>query len=484
MLKRNSVQMELNFNGSGRNRFRSRVNEGIFQILAEVPVPGADSKIEDAVARLSDFQYLTEAGSDASAAGLAFTDTADDSMDPVLFASALAGDNPDFHILYLSGRGRSADRLLAAAKHAEHLGLRNLCVVSGAAPAHATAESLSRTYFLESVNVLRILRDSGDPGMFLGACVNPFKYTPGDSTVQYAKAVRKIGCGASFFVVQYGWDMMKLQELRWQLWRRNFNIPLFARMMFLTQESASALCSGRIPGVRVSPDLESVLKMEMRYSPAQFRAAQIRRLQLHAAGAHLLGYSGVQLSGVDQPELFQTLLQRIHEAIREFSSFEDWVAAYREYYARMELAPYPYRYYTFEKLFSQAQPPDEFELRNAPVSDCTRLERFRYFLSEILFRNAAKLPAEERRLSKRLLLGCRGCEKCRVPMTFYICPEHCPKGMANGPCGCSRPDGSCEYTDKECIFVRMLRLSNLLRDFVSMETGWVEQPSCRPHGSR
>ena len=482
MLKRDSVQMELNFNGSRRNRFRARLNDGVFQILGEVPVPGADSKIEDAVARFSDFQYLTESEPDsaATAAGLAFTDAADNAMDPVLFASALAGDNPDLHLLYLSGRGRSADQVLAEAKHAAHLGLRNLCVVSGAAPANATAASLSRTYFLESVNALRILRDADDSAMFLGAGINPFKYTPGDAMVQYAKAVRKIGCGASFFVVQYGWDMMKLQELRWHLWRRNFNVPLFARMLFLTQDRASALCSGKIPGVRVSPDLEAALKMEMRYSPAQFRSAQIRRLQLHAAGAHLLGYSGVQLSGIDQPELFQTLLQRIREALREFASFEDWLAAYREYYARMELAPYPYRYYMFEKLFSQAQPPDEFELRNAPVDDCTRGERLRYFLSEILFRHAAELPAGERRLSKRLLAGCRSCDKCRLPMTFYVCPEHCPKGMANGPCGCSRPDGSCEYTGKECIFIRMLRLSSLLRDFVSMENGWIEQPSFRP----
>lgn len=482
MLKRDSVQMELNFNGSRRNRFRSRVNDGIFQVLAEVPVPGADSRIEDAVARLSDFQYLTEADPDTIASGLAITTAADNTVDPVLFASALAGENPDTHLLYLNGRGRSAEQILGEAKHAANLGLRNLCIVSGAAPANAPAETVYRTYFLESVNALRILREESETGMFLGGCINPFKYTPGDSIIQYAKAVRKIGCGASFLVSQYGWDMKKLQELRWQLWRRNFNVPLFARLLFLTQDRAAALCAGRIPGVRVSPDLEGALKEEMRYSPAQFKSAQIRRLQLQAAGARLLGYSGVQLSGVDQPELFQILLQRIHEALHEFSTFEEWLSAYREYYCRMDPAPYPYRYYLFENLFSQAQPPDEFALRNAPVADCTRGERFLYFLSEILFRHASELPAEERRLSKRLLLGCRSCEKCRLPLTFYVCPEHCPKGMCNGPCGCSRPDGSCEYTGRECLFIKMLRLSNVLRDFISMENGWVEQPARRPRG--
>lgn len=481
MLKRDSVQMELNFNGSRRNLFRSRVAEGVFQVLAEVSVPGADSKLEDAVARFSDFQYLTEASSPV-AAGLAFVNTSSDPMDPILFASALSGDNPDSHLLYLSGRAHSAEQILSEAGHAAHLGFRNLCFVSGAAPANATAESLSRTYFLESVNALRMLREEGgDSGIFPGASVNPFKYTPGDSIAQYTKAVRKIGCGASFLVTQYGWDMMKLQELRWQLWRRSFNIPLFARLLFLTQDRAAALCAGKIPGVRISPDFESALKTEMRFSPAQFKAAQIRRIQLHAAGAFLLGYSGIQLAGVDQPELFQSLLQRIHEALREFPTFEEWLAAYREYYSRMDLAPYPYRYYMFENRFCQAQPPDEFELRNAPVPDCTWKERWLYFLSELLFRHAAELPAEERRLSKKILLGCRSCEKCRLPMTFYVCPEQCPKGMSNGPCGCSRPDGSCEYTGKECIFIRMQRLSNELRDFVSMENGCVEQPSCRPH---
>ena len=479
MLKRDSVQMELNFNGTRRNLFRIRVSEGVFQVLAEIPVPGADSKLDDAVARFSDFQYLTEVSS-SPAAGLAFVNTAAESLDPVLFASALAGDTPDSHLLYLNGRDHSAEQILSEAKHAAHLGLRNLCFVSGAAPANATAASLSRTYFLESVNALQLLREERDPGIFSGAGINPFKYTPGDSMAQYAKAVRKIGCGASFLVTQYGWDMMKLQELRWQLWRRNFNIPLFARFLFLTQDRAAALCAGKIPGIRLSPDFEAALKTEMRFSPAQFKAAQVRRIQLHAAGAFLLGYSGIQLAGVDQPELFQSLLQRIREALREFPTFEEWVSAYREYYARMDLAPYPYRYYMFENLFSQAQPPDEFELRNAPVPDCTRKERWLYFLSELLFRHAAELPAEERRLSKKLLLGCRSCGKCRLPMTFYLCPELCPKGMSNGPCGCSRPDGSCEYTGKECLFIKMQRLSHELRDFVSMESGCVGQPPCRP----
>lgn len=479
MLKRDSVQMELNFNGTQRNLFRSRVGDGVFQVLAEIPVPGADSKLEDAAARFSDFQYLTETSSSPSA-GLAFVSTAADPMDPVLFASALSGENPDSHLLYLSGRDHSAEQLLSEAKHAAHLGFRNLCFVSGAAPAGATAETLSRTFFLESVNALRHLREDGDPGIFSGATINPFKYTPADSMAQYAKAVRKIGCGASFLVTQYGWDMMKLQELRWQLWRRSFNIPLFARFLFLTQDRAAALCAGRIPGIRVSPDFEAALKAEMRFSPAQFKTAQIRRIQLHAAGAFLLGYSGIQLAGVDKPELFQSLLQRIQEALREFSAFEEWLAAYHEYYSRMDLAPYPYRYYMFENLLSQAPPPDEFELRNASVPPCTRKERWLYFLSELLFRHAAELPAEERRLSKKLLLGCRSCGKCRLPATFYICPEHCPKGMCNGPCGCSRPDGSCEYTGKECLFVKMLRFSTELRDFVSMENGNVEQPSCRP----
>ena len=38
-------------------------------------------------------------------------------------------------------------------------------------------------------------------------------------------------------------------------------------------------------------------------------------------------------------------------------------------------------------------------------------------------------------LSKHAVVGCESCGQCRLGETLYICPETCPKGLANGPCG-------------------------------------------------
>jgi len=98
----------------------------------------------------------------------------------------------------------------------------------------------------------------------------------------------------------------------------------------------------------------------------------------------------------------------------------------------------------------------------------------------MLFPKAGELPPEERLLTKKLLLGCRLCSRCRVPETLFICPELCPKGMVNGPCGCSSPDGSCEFSPEECVFMKRLRIANMIRDFSMLETDCIEHLPERP----
>jgi methylenetetrahydrofolate reductase (NADPH) len=59
---------------------------------------------------------------------------------------------------------------------------------------------------------------------------------------------------------------------------------------------------------------------------------------------------------------------------------------------------------------------------------------------------------------KKPLVGCQTCGFCRLPLTAYVCPETCPKGLANGPCG-GTLDNVCEFGDRECIHNRIYRLS-------------------------
>jgi len=47
---------------------------------------------------------------------------------------------------------------------------------------------------------------------------------------------------------------------------------------------------------------------------------------------------------------------------------------------------------------------------------------------------------------------CQACGECVMGKTAGICPlTECPKGLLNGPCGGTRPDGKCEVdSDKDC----------------------------------
>jgi len=50
---------------------------------------------------------------------------------------------------------------------------------------------------------------------------------------------------------------------------------------------------------------------------------------------------------------------------------------------------------------------------------------------------------------------CQACGECVMGKTAGICPlTECPKGLLNGPCGGTRPDGKCEVDpDKDCVWV-------------------------------
>ena len=70
--------------------------------------------------------------------------------------------------------------------------------------------------------------------------------------------------------------------------------------------------------------------------------------------------------------------------------------------------------------------------------------------------NQALLKTEH--LSKHAVVGCESCGQCRLGETLYICPETCPKGLANGPCGGTSLD-RCEFGDRECIHSVKARLA-------------------------
>ena len=479
-MTRESIQLEMNFDGTNENRFKQRFDLGEFQLVAELPVPSADTPLADAVRRASDFEYLVHS-QERPKASIAFVDEApaDYALDMVQFASELCKYSRDRHVLCLHGRDRTVKDILETVRCAHSEGFRNFCAVTGSTVPGENAAQTRKHVFLESVNMLGAIRDAGLPSISVGAAVNPYQYTPESAYAQSFKMFRKLANGADYLVAQYGWDMMKLQELIWNLFRREINIPTVARLMFLTPDNAEQLCAGAFHGVHISPDFEALLKKERSHSFAQFEAAQLRRIQIHAAGARLLGFSAVQIAGVTNVSLLETIFQKIREAFQEFQTFEDWRTAYGEYYDRLDMAPYPNEFYLFDKLLETDLPAEQLALA-AGIRPLTRSERFRHNLAASLFANADKLPARERRLTKKMLVSCRGCGQCRLPQTDYVCPETCPKGLANGSCGCGKANGDCELMDAECVFAKRLRIADSRIDYSSLEEGAVPPVEERP----
>ncbi len=111
-MSRNSIQLEMNFNGSFENRFKDRLDNGEFQIFAELKAPSADTRLEDAAQRYSEFEYATLSRS-RYATALAFLDRDPDNrlMDLVSFASSICKSSRDSHLLYISGRNKNQDQV-------------------------------------------------------------------------------------------------------------------------------------------------------------------------------------------------------------------------------------------------------------------------------------------------------------------------------------------------------------------------------------
>lgn len=62
------------------------------------------------------------------------------------------------------------------------------------------------------------------------------------------------------------------------------------------------------------------------------------------------------------------------------------------------------------------------------------------------------------RATKGPAVGCVACGSCQLPATAHVCPETCPKGLANGPCG-GTIENRCEFGDRECIHNQIYRIS-------------------------
>ena len=453
------LQLEMNFDPS-KNRFHKNLDNGEFMLLFEQNAPSGDTNPRIASERLKELEYAV-LGIENIPSGLAITDhfSSPNSLANSNIVTALSTDDRDRHIIFLSGREKNLQQSAETANFYIANGFANIVAVSGNTYKEEEPKKNRSRVFTDSVHILESLKTQEKYPFFAGCAVNPFKYSPETTFPQYFKLMKKLRQGANFVVTQFGWDMLKLQELRWYLSYRGKHFPTIARLMLLSPEILEKVQNGSLPGVQFSANFQAILESELKYSHNQFEAAQWRRLEFQAAGCKLLGYSAIQIAGLNSPDKIKIAAERIKTAIAEFNSFEEWSQEYTEYLAKTEMAPYPYKFYLFENLFSKAHLETAPVMSTVPPMPLSNKEKISYKIKKFMFPRADKQIPGSHYFAKKVFASCKECSQCRLPKTFYICPELCPKGMANGPCGGTRLDGSCESGHMKCIYNEIMHLS-------------------------
>ena len=456
----NDMQLEMNFEHSG-NCFQKQLEAGNFVLLIENSSPGRDNDPKASAERLAVLEE-TVLGIKEIHTALAITDRYSQTFSwrAAEYASGLSPENRDRHVVYISGRDTTAAEVNNLIQLADNAGFRNIVAVSGSKlPGEGQKETRSRT-FTESIAALQMLQQ-GD--FYCGATVNPYQYTPFALMGQYYKMSKKFRNGASFGVVQAGWDMLKLQSLLWYMRNQALYVPMIARLIWLTPDKVERILAGEYPGITISRDFRKILDKELRYSNNQFEAAQLRRLELQAAGLRLLGFSGIQLAGAELPNRARIVAERIAGALKEFTSFEHWLSEYNSYLARTEMAPYWRSFYLYDRTLNRAYPEDVPPVANdlGPIQ-VSRMEKIRYELRKLLFHRAEQQVPESAFLLKKSIARCRGnCSACLLPQCEYVCPRNCPKGLVNGPCGGVTLQGNCEVNPaQECCHCKIVRLAH------------------------
>ena len=475
------------------NRLREALKGGRFAITVEVVPASRDRALEESLG-----PALTLAGALADeprVAGLSVTDRvrSDDDHDPVRVAAALTRAFGIVPVVHLSGKDREPDQLALSLGALAEAGLDNILCVTGDRLKAVPADRPVR--YVDSVDAVRLTRWLL-PSALIGAGVSPFKYTEEESLNQYFKMAKKHAAGADFVVTQIGWDMRKLAELIRYRRERGLDQPVMANLMLLPAGVARRIHKGGVPGVVVTDDLLALVEFEAQ-APDKGRAARLGRLALQIVGAQRLGYAGVQLSGLATAEDVRRALDLAGEWSSRLPTADEWRLAWDELMrlptggaARLDPPP---GYF----LFDAGARPGAAEAPSAPLRRhyvALRAAHGAIFhraspVFRLLRPMARRVPAGSRlaswlerleRLIKEPLVGCQMCGHCRLPETFYVCPETCPKGLANGPCGGSSGN-ICEAGERECIHSVQYRLAKAAGRLDALERALVA-PVPEPRG--
>lgn len=466
-----SRQLKMSFAGDGR--LAEAMRSGQFCFLLEMNSPPGSQPLESYMAVAT--PLFKRVGALAGVHGVAVTDRWPTVLrrDPVDFSAQAAESSGKPVMMAISGRGTDLARAKTLLAEARAKGIRCFLAVTGDLLGQESADGVSDCY-LDGVATGVVARQFGSDS-WVGAAVNPYKYTCEGVFLQYAKLQRKVTHGAGFLVAQLGWDMKKAQELQWFLQMRELYLPMLARVVVMSQDDALKLADGFWPGVHVPIPLAAMMMREAEASPDSFLEAQLSRAALQIVGSRLLGYSGVQVAGVRTPNVLSQLVGRVQDCAADCPDYDAWLEAWHQRHGDISFGPgvsdvYPDPpYYLFPDLLQPGRRDYAPELTQPgynTIAPPTLGDRWTRWLHRPtrprLLREAA------RRISWRSEAEAAAASLCQGLLN-----RSCPKRLVYGACGGSSTDGLCEEGGHECFFHRVIRLANAANDLEAMENGEV-----------
>lgn len=491
-----------------RNVLREQLAHGRFVAAVEFVTPEASEEFEGAVAPVVELGERVKGDSRFHAIALTDRVKSDHDHDPVRVAARVAEASGKAPTVHLSGKDRDPAWLADSLARMRAAGLENLLLVTGDKVREAPAGRPVRYY--DSVNMVADAR-AAHPDLLLTAAVSPFKYREEELLNQYLKMAKKERAGADGFITQIGWDMLKFKELLAYRRRRGLTAPVLAGTMLLTVARARFIRANKLAGITITDELQARLEDEAR-QPDRGVGAAYRRLALQIVGLKRFGYAGFQLTGMHHYDKLDRLLRQVEALDQGLTTEGAWWDAWWHCLRGPDGRPTPTAprpYYLFRELAEpegwrvplEALTPVELP---APASPSAEYRRYRWLdrLDHLVFREgspgaavlrplARLIPAGStverglhwiERRTKEPLLGCQTCGFCRLPYTAYVCPETCPKGLANGPCG-GTSDNRCEFGDRECIHNAKYRIAREGGRLAELETELIPAVDARRRGT-
>ncbi len=359
--------------------------------------------------------------------------------------------------------------------------VQNVVVLTGDAQKEAFLGRAKPVYDLDSVLILQLMQEmraglrydiglrkaQSRPFDFLpGAVVNPYKCREPDQMMQFYKLDLKIASGARFIIPQLGFNLRKLYELKQYMDRAGLgHIPIVADVYVPTATIARMMKEGEIAGCVVSDELVARLQGES-------KPQRMERASLMIAAVRSLGFAGAHLGGFGlNHKDFMTVLDRSRVI------GEDWKNRIEDL-----IFEWPGEFYLFPKgadglsdgngAFQTGQVRHTAGLKLKFAGSVHRYlvnpdSRGARFLAARLHPQGDSSQCASWRsgfwygalgassVFRKLALGCMSCGDCiQEHLNFAGCTMRwCYKGLRNGPCGGSRPDGTCEAEPgRQCIW--------------------------------